>query len=775
MSTTEQTHPEFASEQQFLRHAAACLRQMQQGLPLDGAAGADPKAAAALRKHFENVRERLEDPDTVLFGRISFENGDDFYLGPRGIRDDGELIVINWAAPAAKPFYEATPGKPGGLSLRRRMATSRDKLLSIADEWFGTAAVEPTIEDILLDELARDRASEMRQVVATIQSDQYRIMERPFDRPTIVQGGPGTGKTIVGLHRAALLLYRHRQQLTTRRVLVVGPNQVFMRYIAYVLPSLGETTVDQVVVDNLVDVQAHRRDDRLVARVKGDSRMVEVLRRAVVDRVRPPSEPLQFNENGTPFSIAPRVVVDLIGGYDPRSTSYSNARLQFRAAMERAVTDAYVTESRRRSPGQIPTALPRSIADLDRALDRIWPSITPSELVRQLFSSEERIERAAEGVLSDVERRLLYRKPVERLDQVDWSTSDLPLIDEVQQLIDPVARRHGHVIVDEAQDLTPMQLRMVGRRISNGAATVLGDLAQATGLWSYSTWDEVAVHLGLSDAEIEELIHCYRVPREIMDVALPVVALTAPSITPPNPFRDGGQPPTLVAVARSEREAEAVRYAQVAHESGGTAAIVAPHTLLPALRSQLEGGGFDFGDAEHGELAATIQLLDPAASKGLEFDHVVIVEPAAIIREAEGGDGHRDLYVALTRATRTLVCLHAEPLPWPLGGQALSPRGADTPSEAPDPEPIVAETNRILTPPQPAHDLSVGEALVLARMRGLDLAEALARALMAEVEGGTELEVARAILDPTAHADSVESLLELLRGSDDASPSLGEG
>jgi DNA helicase IV len=739
---------------------------MRQDIPADGHVGADPKAAAVLKKHFEIVRKHLENPDTVLFGRIAFEDGEDFHVGPRGIRDNGEFVVVNWAAPAARPFYEATPTEPAGLALRRRLRTERDRLLGIADEWFGVGHPEPTLGDILLDELVRDRTGEMRQVAATIQGDQYRIMERPLDAPTIVQGGPGTGKTIVGLHRAALLLYRHRQQLTTRRVLVVGPNQVFMRYIAYVLPSLGETAVDQVVVENLVDIKAGERDDRLVARVKGDNRMVEVLRRAVVDRVRPPAEPIEFIENGMPFSLSADAITALVGDYDGENESYNGGRLRFRAAMERAVTEAYVAASRRYRPGEVPTPLSTNISELDRALDRIWPSITAAELVRQLLSSEERIERAGDGILTDAEKRLLYRKPAERLGDVQWSTSDLPLIDEAQDLIDPVARRYGHVIVDEAQDLTPMQLRMVGRRVTGAAITVLGDLAQATGLWSYSSWDEVGRQLNVGEeVEVEELLHAYRVPREIMEIALPVLALTAPSIKSPLPFREGGRPPEFVQVDRDARWSDAVRIAEDARVDGGSAAIVATPAHLEPLRAALRASGVDFGDAMDGELVTSIELLDPTAAKGLEFDHVVLVEPAAVIREAAGGDGHRDLYVALTRATRTLTCLHAEPLPWPLGTQPFTSRRDDEPGVL---AAHSAEHDAGSRPAAPARspnatDVSVGEALVLARMRGLSMAEALARALLAEAQGASEAVIAASILDPAAHAPNVATLLSHLR------------
>jgi DNA helicase IV len=630
---------------------------MRRRVERQGDAGGDPKASAALRKMRERMLERFRDPDAVVFARLRFEGTEEYYVGPQRIVGSGDdPVVISWAAPVAKPFFEATPTEPLGLTLRRRFRTKREQLLGIADEWFGTADVEPTIGDILLDELTRERTSEMRQVAATIQRDQYRIIERPLESTTIVQGGPGTGKTVVGLHRAALLLYRHRESLVSRRVLVVGPNRLFMQYIAYVLPSLGETAADQVAVENLVDLTVSAADDRLVARVKGDERMAEVLRRAVVDRVRPPSESINMSANGVTFSVGPEVVAELIGDYDARAASYVDARARFRASLERKIQEEYAREFTRRRPGTLPTPLVlRNLPELDRALDRIWPTITPPELVRQLLASEERIERAASGVLNETEKRLLYRKPVERLDQVSWSLSDPPLVDEVQELIEPAVRVYGHVVLDEAQDLTPMQLRMVGRRIAGGSVTVLGDLAQATGLWSYSSWDEVARHLGvMASAEVKELTHAYRVPREIMELALPVLELTAPSITAPIPFRPGGELPEFVKVDRAGRFEEAVARARAAHERGGTTAVIAPPSRLEELRAAFASSGLEFADAEAGTLSTSVELLDPIGSKGLEFDHVVVLEPAAIIREAEG-QGQRDLYVALTRATRAVL------------------------------------------------------------------------------------------------------------------------
>jgi DNA helicase IV len=392
---------------------------MRQDLAHQGDAGGDPKASAALRKFREERLARFDDPDSVCFGRLDFEQGDQHYVGRQSVSDEhGDLIVINWRADAAKPFYEATPDDPMGLSLRRRFRALEEKLLGLSDEVFGTAgAVEPTITDFLLEELGRERTAEMRDIAATIQREQYRIISRPLDSTTIVQGGPGTGKTVVGLHRAAFLLYRHRDTLVPSRVLVVGPNRLFMHYIRFVLPSLGETAADQFAIDGLGQVTPSMVDDALVARVKGDERMAEVLRKAVVDRVRAPSEDIEFSANGVRFSVPPAIIQGLIGDFNARDASYTRARERFRSDFEAAAAKAFAAA--RGWTGDAPSVNIRRLPEFDRALDRIWPTITAPELVRQLLASEASLERATQDVLTDTERRLLYRKPVERLEQVD--------------------------------------------------------------------------------------------------------------------------------------------------------------------------------------------------------------------------------------------------------------------------------------------------------------------------------------------------------------------
>jgi len=736
-------HPEFDSEQAFIRHAYAVLEAMREdGLPKPEAA-ADKKSASRLREMFEERQGRLLDDRSVCFGRIDHSDGPIYYIGANSLLEKGREdrpLVINWASEKAEPFYTASTTSPDGLKLRRRFKTERDLLLDIGDELFGVGPAEqPTVDDLLLDELARNRTGEMQQIAATIQSEQYRIIQKPAATSTVVQGGPGTGKTVVGLHRAALLLYRERERGASASVLVVGPNPIFMQYISYVLPSLGAMTTDQVAVDNLAPISIRAHEDPMVARLKSDPRMAEVLRRAVQDRVRVPTDATSFRQDTVNWELAPDAIANLVGEFDPVVESYNAARDRFRAAFERLVFQGY-TEAAQKSHEIVPPFRRRDQSEVDRALDRIWPAITAPELLRQLLSSEERLDRACGDLLRDAEKRLLYTKPVERLDQVRWTWADGPLADELVYLLERGQQTYWHVVVDEAQDLTPMQLRMVGRRTRDGAATILGDLAQATGLWKYSSWFELTFHLGLPGSiEIDSLRLAYRVPKQLMAVALPILELTAPGVDPPVAIRDGDEAMWL-KVSGPDLVSEVVGRAGGHSRTDGTVAIIAPSGLLAPLRAELEGRAVRFGDAEAGDLSTSIELMEPAMSKGLEFDHVYLVEPNQIVREGHEDRRYPELYVALTRATRTLTCIYSESLRWPL---ASSARPGTPPPQSSDMSPTV----RL--------EITVEEALAIARMRKVDLRRALARALLAELRGES---VAEAILSEDNEA--VETFLD---------------
>ncbi|HWX09316.1 MAG TPA: UvrD-helicase domain-containing protein, partial [Gaiellaceae bacterium] len=574
-------------------------------------------------------------------------------VGRRWVHDDErDAVVVNWQAPAARPFYTATPADPQRVTQRRRYRTDKRRIVDISDESLdGTAVEGASVSDFLLEELERRREGHMRDIVATIQSDQYRLITAEPDGVLVVQGGPGTGKTAVGLHRASWLLYTHREQL--RRVLIVGPNPTFMDYVSHVLPALGEDAVEQRAVSELLDgVVAEREDAPDVARLKADTRLAEVARRAIELAVRPAPEELVLYLDGVFVSVKEREVAALLDDALESGLALAPARERFRMALLRRFYERY---------GELlgPRALD-TFDDLERALrkdgflvrylDRVLALPRPDKLVARLLTSPAALAEAADGILDAHEQKLLLRDRPKRAADLLWSEHDLPLLDEARALVDGLPRGYGHVIVDEAQDLSPMQLRTISRRALDASLTILGDVAQATGPVVYRGWQELTPYLPEDAAfTIEELRHAYRVPGEIMDLALPLLALIAPDVEPPLAYRQGGEPPRLVRVAEEDLVAAAMREAGALAELDGLLAVIAPRELVTAGQN---GEAFD---------ETSVPVLTPRQAKGLEFDHVVVVEPAAI---AESGEqGLRELYVALTRPTKTLVVVHARPLP----------------------------------------------------------------------------------------------------------------
>jgi DNA helicase IV len=640
-------HPDVASEQAYLDHAYDCLDRMRDALVRAGDAVVDDIAGEALDAWNARRLQTFEDAEQGLcFGRIDVETVDDpTYVGRRWVHDEGgEPVVVNWQAPAARPFYTATPAEPHGVTLRRRFRTQGRKLLDVSDEALDGSIAHAvlSIDDFLLEELERDREARMRDIVATIQADQYGLIARDPSPPLVVQGGPGTGKTAVGLHRASFLLYSHRAEL--RRVLLVGPNPTFMDYVSHVLPALGEESVEQRAIGELVDgVEVSLFDPPEVQRLKADVRMAHIVRRAVKARVEPQPEQLAMRIGGAWIRLREEEVAELVvEARAERGLSHA-ARELFRMSVLRRFYTRYgerLGGSAFLASDEIEQTLRRE-GRLTRFLDRVWPVPRPEQVVRHLFATREALAAAADGILDPDERALLVRA------RRGWSDQDLPLLDEARALLDPPPV-YGHVIVDEAQDLTPMQLRMIGRR-GGGSFTILGDIAQATGPVSYGSWSELLPYLpGGEEAAIEELRHAYRVPREIMALALPLLEQIAPDTEPPIAYRVGAAPPRILrgdpALSVAFEEA-----ARLAGEDGMLALIVPP-----SLRGREAPSLFD---------ETRVPLLTPREAKGLEFDHVVVVEPAAIVEEAQSGQGLRELYVALTRPTRTLVVVHARPLP----------------------------------------------------------------------------------------------------------------
>jgi DNA helicase IV len=632
------SHPELEAEQEYVDRAYEHLERMRAAV--GGAADrVEGEVAQAAMDAWAARRLRtFEDAERGLcFGRLDFETvARPLYVGRRWVHDESQRqLVVNWQAPAARPFYTATPQDPHGVTLRRRFRTDGRHLLDIGDEALDGSVVDgAAVDDFLLDELERNRDAHMRDIVATIQADQYRLITHDPDGVLVIQGGPGTGKTAVGLHRASWLIFTLRERLQRRGVLVVGPNPTFMEYVSHVLPALGDDAVEQRAVSDLVDgAVPELQDPPDVAALKADTRLAEVVRRATELALESEPEELVLRLEGSFVWVKEREVAELVAQAREELGTTAAARERFRMGLLRRFYEEYGRmhgAGAWRSFEEVERAL-RGRGYLDRVLKAAWPALSPDRLVRRLLTSRSALAAAAEGILDAREQRLLLR----RGDR--WSDGDVPLLDEARALLAEPPRAYGHVIVDEAQDLTPMQLRMIARRAREGALTILGDVAQGTGAVRYADWAEVLPHLPRPDeAVVEELRHAYRVPREIMDLALPLLETIAPNVAPPIAYRTGAPPPVVRRVERERLLAEAFRAAGAAPD--GLLAVIVPEELAGAVPSD--------------EL---VPVLTPREAKGLEFDHVVVVEPAAI--------EPRELYVALTRPTKTLTVLHARELP----------------------------------------------------------------------------------------------------------------
>jgi DNA helicase IV len=653
------SHPELAAEQGYVDHAYACLDRMRTSVERAADASDNEVAALALEAWARRRLKTFQDAERgLVFGRLTLDaTPRPLYVGRRWVHDEGhEVLVANWQAPAARPFYTATPVAPHGVVQRRRFRTAGRRIVDISDESLdGTAVEGASVSDFLLEELERRREGRMRDIVATIQSDQYRLITAEPDQALVVQGGPGTGKTAVGLHRASWLLYTHREQL--RRVLVVGPNPTFMDYVSHVLPALGEEAVEQRAVSELLDgIEVGREEAPDVARLKADPRLRDVVHRAVELAVRPAPEELVRYADGFFVSVKEAEVAALLDAELAAGSALAPARERFRMAVLRRFYERYgelLGPRALQSFDEVERGLRRG-GFLVRWLDRVLPQPRAEKLVARLLTSPSALGEAAAGVLDRREQRLILRDRPPRVSELRWSEHDLPLLDEARALLDGPPRAYGHVIVDEAQDLSPMQLLAISRRAVDGSLTILGDVAQATGPVVYRRWQELEPYLPVeAEISIEELRHAYRVPAEIMALALPLLERIAPDVEPPLAYRRGGESPRLVRVAEAELLSTAWSEARELGAQDGLLAVIAPRSLVNA-----SGADDPFDET-------SVPVLTPRQAKGLEFDHVVVVEPAAIAEDGE--QGLRELYVALTRPTRTLVVVHARPLPAGLG------------------------------------------------------------------------------------------------------------
>ncbi len=691
--------------------------------------------------HSERLRQLSAVEERLAFGRLDLAGGQTRYIGRIGMSDDDQAqLLLDWRAPAASAFYQATAAAPGGVVRRRHLSLRGRAVTGLDDEVLDADALESdprrlaTVagEGALMSALTARRTGRMRDIVATLQAEQDRIVRAPLAGVLVVQGGPGTGKTAVALHRAAYLLYTHRDRIASSGVLVVGPSPVFLRYIEQVLPSLGETGVVLLTPGQLVPgLETAEQDRDEVAVLKGDIRMAEVVRAAVRARQRRLPGAVALEVGGDAVELQPRVALDARARARQAARPHNEARVTFvrhvlgdladRLAEVRGVAD---------EQGEREDLLAelRATVAVRREINLLWMPLTAQNLVAGLLTRADRLAEAADGILTPAEQARLLRAPGR-----PWTVADVPLLDEAAELIgadaaeDAAARAaaaraaaeraetvefarrvlgsageaaammtpemlanrfaesgpslalaerartdrswaFGHAVVDEAQELSPMQWRTIIRRVPSRSLTVVGDVAQTGSAAGTSSWSRALEPHAAGRWRIEELTVNYRTPSAVMELAGAVLAAHGIDARPPNSARDGRWAPRAVRLPAGDaatigKSAVEVLLTDEAELHGGRLALVVPRGLHAEVASGVAAA------LAGTPVADRVDVLVVDAVKGLEFDAVTVVEPLTIL--AESARGVSDLYVALTRPTERLTVLHSRGLP--PGLEALEP------------------------------------------------------------------------------------------------------
>ncbi len=680
-------HPELVAEQARIDHAYDCLersRALATRLTsmVEVGAGGTQQARYEREAIYENVLNRLHQLDlgdhSLVFGRLDFnpDAGDDtLYVGRLGVWDAAQdAVVVDWRAPAAEPFYRATGRDPMGLLRRRHFASRGRTLLGIDDELFGVWS--ETTDDTgrlrghgaLISALEMARTGQLGDIVGTIQAEQDEIIRASLPGIVVVQGGPGTGKTVVALHRAAYLLYTHRFPLNGQGVLVVGPNRLFLAYIEQVLPSLGEAGVEMATVGDVIPhVRVDGFDPEPVARLKGDLRMVDVIRRAVRTRQQPLRRDAVVGHGIERLRVTVAQSATIVSEARRRFRTHNQARRFVEEEFFRLLADS--SHQPLEADGlRERMSRTREIREL---LDWMWPVLTPSHLLHDLFGSKALLRVASRPYLEAGEIDLLGRARSTHADNVVWTRSDAPLLDEARSWLGPrpthkqddAIRTYGHIVVDEAQDLTPMELRVLRRRSLNGSMTIVGDIAQATGPWARDDWTAVVAELvQRHEPRLFDLTIGYRIPAPLMAMAARVQKAAVPGLTPPRSVRVDGDPPRIVAAhGRFGPTLVDVVRDELAAAAPGNVAVITPLSMVAEVEALLAEAGLPFGRASRSGLRESLAVVPAPLVKGLEVDAAVVVEPGRIVDEEV--QGLRALYVALTRATRRLAIVHDLPLP----------------------------------------------------------------------------------------------------------------
>ncbi|MEC5168402.1 HelD family protein [Glaciihabitans sp. GrIS 2.15] len=693
------------------------------------------------RIYEDRILQLREVDERLAFGRLELEpqaaggaddgtDGSVFrYIGRIGLRDeDLQPLLLDWRVPQASAFYQATAATPLGARARRHLLSKGRSIIRIEDEIFDAELLESATSELqgegaLLAALTAQRTGRMSDIVATIQGEQDRIIRSDLRGVLVVQGGPGTGKTAVALHRAAYLLYSHRDRLRNSGVLIVGPSRSFLQYIEAVLPSLGETGVVLASVGQLYpDVEATREDAPATAAIKGRESMAGLVARAVRSRQRVPSAPQDLEVNGDRLTLDPRLIATAIGRARESNKTHNEARVVFVKNALNALSRQWLTQLQDAGNSMDDTDLSmlredlRAAEDVRVALNTAWLPLTPQKLLQDLYARPQWLAELTPG-WTETDRALLQRDR-----EAEFTIADIPLLDEAAEhlgeysVADAAQKReakqqrkrdienaehaienmrvgglvnakdladnfaelgdrsttaekaaadrtwtYGHVVVDEAQELSPMQWRLLLRRGPQRSFTIVGDIAQAASAAAASNWKDALAPLFADSPEsdrwrLEELTVNYRTPSQIAAAAESMAIANGLHVTKSRSVRSSEWPITVVADA-----VEAVRIDRESDGTGGTFAVI---VLEPGIRELTDRLVAEFGDAVGiGAVGLTrdIAVITPQEAKGLEFDSVVVVDPAAILAASERGAGA--LYVAMTRATQRLTLVADGELP----------------------------------------------------------------------------------------------------------------
>ena len=674
----------------------------------------------------------------LAFGRLDMDDDAVRYVGRIGLAtEEHERLLIDWRAPEAGTFYQATAFNRQGVRRRRHLMLERREVTGFEDDVLDSAMLDDEDaslhgEGALLAALNRKRTGRMGDIVATIQAEQDAIIRADLAGVRVVQGGPGTGKTAVALHRAAYLLYTFRERLNNSGVLVVGPSSSFMWYIERVLPSLGETGVVMSSLATLYPgLRAVPETNPAVARVKGDLRMAEVIKKAVADRQKVPATSVRLAVDSMDITLSPKLVKHARATARSTGKPHNEARETFvkvllkeltrqlneklDAAAGHAVDRPYLEEDVRNS------------LDVRRAINLAWMPLSAETLVRSLFSKPEYLASATQGILTDAERQVLVRSA----DQ-PFTESDVPLLDEAAELLGDFSKvtgaaaaqraeaahqanlenarkalenanqqledigvdgvitaeqiaelneetgermtaaraaksdrtwAYGHVVIDEAQELSAMQWRLLMRRCPMKSFTVVGDIAQASSAAAASSWAQALKPCIGERFHLDELTVNYRTPAQISDAAVSVARAAGLEISAPRAIREGNWSPSARVVGAENLIPSVVATVseEVAQGGGGLIGVIVADSRYREVASAISTAHRDNTGTSKSALEHQILVLTPWEAKGLEFDVVIIVEPMDLIEAANGSVG--DLYVSMTRPTQRLHLIAGTDLP----------------------------------------------------------------------------------------------------------------